>query len=256
MSPRIQSIINILLFVGVIAMNYLSNALPLNGVTQGQLSALYPVLITPAGFTFSIWGIIYMGLTGYIIIQSLPQNVADPRVRSLDAPFRLNCLCNILWLVVWHYQQVFVSVLLMLGLLGSLIWGYLRIDRKRYHNDAASGFFIKNTFSAYLGWISLATIINVSVLLYTLGFDGGPLSEAIWASLLLVIACVIFLYLAFSYKDPAVLLVLMWASFGISIKNQGEQLIVNTCVVVFILCTVLLAQILFSNPRNKQVVQQ
>ena len=232
MSSRIHSVINIFMFVGLIAFNNIANKLPLGGVTQKELSAAYQILLTPAGYVFAIWGLIYLGLTAYIILQSRPSRRDDPRLRALDLPFRLSCLCNVLWLTAWHYRYVAISLIVMLGLLGSLILAYIRLDKDRHKHSAPSQWFVSQTFSIYLGWVSLATLLNVSVLFYVNGWNGAPLSPEIWTAIMVFIAFALFLFLALPRQDVYLLGVLIWASIGIAIKNQEVTLIVVSCLLV------------------------
>ncbi len=240
-----NSIINVVIFLGVVVLNYLSNALPLNGVTQGEISARYPIPLTPAGFTFSIWGVIYIGLAIYIIAQALPKYRNDLCLRRLDLPFRLSCIFNSMWLVVWHYGYILLSVIFMLSLLGSLILAYVRLQEGRIVKDAVSRWLVRQTFSVYLGWVSLATMINISVLLYSLGWSGGGITSEVWTVILLMIASGLFVYLGFTFKDPAILSVLAWASFGIALKNQEIQIIYATCIVVFLLSVFAAIRVLY-----------
>jgi translocator protein len=102
MSYRMRSICNSILLIAMIVINYLSNALPFNGMTQKEIFAMYQIFLTPAGYVFSIWGVIYIGLSVYVLSQSLPKRLNDPRLRLLDLPFVLSCLFNIIWLFIWH----------------------------------------------------------------------------------------------------------------------------------------------------------
>ena len=235
MSNRVRSLINVVLFCAMVFLNYLANALPLNGVTQRDLSEDYQIHLTPAGYVFAIWGIIYLGLLAYVITQAHPKWLHNKGIRALDLPFVLSCLCNMAWLVVWHYRYVEISAIVMLGLLGSLMWIYVIVDKQRQSDDKPI-WFVEQTFSVYMGWVSLATMLNISVLLYTLGWNGGPLAPQSWAAILLGVACVLFLYLALSRGDTAILAVLFWSSIGIAIKNQSETMIEVTCLVVVLLC--------------------
>jgi tryptophan-rich sensory protein len=236
----------------VIVLNYLANAIPINGLTQRDLSMQYQIFLTPSGYVFSIWGLIYLGLAAYIISQALPQRLSDPRLRALDLPFALSCLCNMSWLIVWHYQYITLSMCLMLGLLGSLIWSYLLLDRIGDHSDEASHWFVEQTFSVYLGWVSLATMLNVSILLYTSGWTGGPLTPQLWAVILLGIACALFLYLGLSRQDPEILGVLSWASIGIGLKHQAELMIGITCCVVCVLSLISMGRVLIATKKLNQ----
>ncbi|MBL90572.1 MAG: tryptophan-rich sensory protein [Myxococcales bacterium] len=234
MSSRLQSTINIVIFLGLMAFNNIANKLPLGGVTQRELSAEYQILLTPAGYVFAIWGLIYLGLTAYVILQARPTRRDEPWLRALDLPFRLSCFCNVLWLTAWHYRYVALSLFIMLGLLSSLILAYVRLDQYRHQQSASSQWFIFQTFSIYLGWVSLATLLNVAVLLYVTGWNGGPLTPQVWTAILVCVAFGLFLFLAIPRQDAAVMGVLVWASVGIGVKNQDESLIFITCIAICI----------------------
>ncbi|MEC7985571.1 MAG: TspO/MBR family protein [Myxococcota bacterium] len=238
MTYRTRSWINIICFIMVLTVNYLANALPINGVTQKELSAEYSIHITPAGYVFAIWGLIYTGLITYIILQALGKWVEKNEIRVLDLPFALSCGCNALWLVVWHYRYLTVSVLVMLGLLGTVAMAYMRLQKVGAREKGRSLWIVQKTFGIYLGWVGLATILNISIWLDALGWSGAPLSGSVWGAILLVIAALIYLYWAFSNRDAAPLGVLAWASLGIGIKNQSDGLIWIVGLGVSIFCIV------------------
>ena len=136
--------LNILLFGGMIVMNYLANALPLNNKTTGELSDSFPNLFVPAGITFSIWGIIYLLLFVYCIVQFTGSNQAI--VSDISWFFGISCVLNALWIVFWHYEKLPLSLLVMAGLLISLIYINFLI------RSLPMG-VIKASFGIYLGWI-------------------------------------------------------------------------------------------------------
>lgn len=234
MNTRFRSLINIVLLFAVLTINYLANALPINGVTQKQLSAEYTIHLTPAGYVFAIWGVIYLGLMVFVVIQALPSHRSKPRIRTLDLPFGLSCTCNALWLIFWHHRQLALSMLLMLGLLGSLMLAYTRLEKHRESKRA----FIDVTFSVYLGWVGLATILNMAIWLNSLGWTGAPLAPQTWAGIMLGVACALYLYLGFAKRDIAIVSVLAWASLGIAIKNQAEFFVWYSGLTVCTLCVV------------------
>ena len=235
MSPRSASLVNLILFSSVLVFNYLANQLPLGGVTQRELAAEYQLLLTPAGYAFSIWGFIYLGLTVYIVSQALPQLRSERQIRSLDGPFRISCLCNIGWLFAWHHRAVMISVFLMLGLLLSLGWAYRSLDKRRgIHRSIAEG-IIERTFSLYLGWVSVAMTLNLSIFFSQLGWSGLPLNPQTWATILLVLLSILFLTLAIPRRDFALLFVLAWASLGIFVKNRELALISTTTLFAVVL---------------------
>ena len=120
----------------------------------------------------------------------------------------------------------------MLGLLGSLMFAYVRLERGRTEGSPVSLWFVDKTFRIYLGWVGLATILNISIWLDSLGWTGAPLAAPMWGVIMLGVACSLYLYLGFTYRDVAVLGVLAWASLGIGIKNQAEEMIWIASLVV------------------------
>ncbi len=231
-SDRMQSGLNAAGFVALLTFTYVVNALPLGGVTQRELSAEYKIMLTPASYVFAIWGVIYLGLAVYTVVQALPSKRNDPRIRALDRPFRMSCGFNMLWLTLWHYRYVSTSVIVMLGLLVSVIWAYTALDQDRYADEVTALPIVEQAFSVYLGWVSFATILNLAVWFHVLGWTGSPLSPELWTSVMLVVACVLLLGIAYTRADSALLGVVSWASVGIGLKNASDGLIVATSAVV------------------------
>ena len=126
----------------------------------------------------------------FVVIQALPSRHSEARLRQLDLPFGLSCACNALWLIFWHHRQLELSMLLMLGLLGSLMLAYTRLEKHRSRRT-----FVDVTFSVYLGWVGLATILNMAIWLNSLGWTGAPLPPQAWAGIMLGVACALYLYL-------------------------------------------------------------
>ena len=205
--------LNLILFAGMIVMNYLANALPLNGKTTGQLSASWPNLFVPAGITFSIWGVIYILLLIFCVIQfTTSYQVAIGRIGWL---FGLTCLFNGLWIVAWHYERLPLSLILMAGLLICLIWINIFIK------DLPDG-FIKAGFGVYLGWICIATIANVTALLVSQGWQGLAISEQTWAMIMIVVGAVIVSLTIWRMSNPYIGLAVVWAFAGIMIRRQDD----------------------------------
>jgi hypothetical protein len=217
-------IANILLFVAVVAMNYLANALPIAGVTPAQVSDMFPTLFTPAGFTFSIWGIIYLLLLGFAIYQASFFNKEAPIfLQRIGWLFGWSCAANIGWLLAFHHLQIGLSMLIMLLLLGSLLTIYLRLDiGKTTAATAGEKWLVRLPFSVYLGWITVATIANASILLSQLGWNGVPGGAQIWAVVVISAAIGIALWALFSRRDIAFAAVIIWALFGIYSKRVAD----------------------------------
>ena len=223
----IRAYINIGALALVLLMNFLSNALPFNGLTQGDLSELYPVLITPAPYAFSIWGLIYLGLIAFIIYQALPQYRENPTVKAVGILFALNAVFNVFWLFVWHDQLIGWSMIAMLLILASLVVIYLRIGAVTTEKTIYDRFLVKFPFSIYLGWITAATLLNFNVLLYDIGWLGLGGGGIFFTMLMIVIAVLIAIAVFYLRQDYLYSLVFVWALIGIGVRH-GKELIILT----------------------------
>lgn len=205
--------INLLFFAFMVVMNYLANALPLNGKTTGELSGMFPNLFVPAGITFSIWGVIYLLLLVFCILQFLPSG--QQAVTHIGWLFALTCVFNGLWIVFWHYGKVSLSVMVMLGLLVSLVW-------LNYQLKETGPVIIKAAFGVYLGWICIATIANVTALLVHVNWSGWGISAEVWTIVLIATGMVITALVMLRLNNPWAGLAVIWAFAGIVIKRQGD----------------------------------
>lgn len=212
---------------GTIAVNGLANALPLNGRTTGEISDQFPLKITPPGYVFAIWGLIYGGLIGYAIYQALPAQRDNERLRRVAWPFVLSCAANVAWLLLWHYGQYRLTLGAMIGLLISLIAINLRIGRGE-PAPLAERLLARLPFSIYLGWISVATIINTGVALMDAGWDGGPLSDEQWTAGLIGTAGALSVTMGLGRRELGFPLVIAWALAGVAAKQAGEPLIATS----------------------------
>jgi len=182
-------------------------------------------LITPAGFTFSIWSIIYILLAVFVVYQALPRNRDKPFLYRISFLFILSGLLNVFWLFLWHYGFITYSIILMFGLLASLIAIYLRLNIGKAAVSFKERVCVHLPFSVYMGWITVATIANVSVALTFVGWDGGGIDLAIWAVLVIAVALLITLIAIVARKDVAYSLVIVWALGGIMAKQSSNQTI-------------------------------
>lgn len=234
-----------------IIINALANILPLNGITTGEISDKFPVYFVPAGYVFSIWGLIYLGLVAFAVYQVLPAQRDNPRLRAVSWPFLVSCLANIAWLFLWHYQQFVWTILAMVILLISLIVIYLLLGRSGEKVPPAERWLVHLPFSIYLGWISVATIANASDVLYYIGWKGWGIAPAVWAVIMLVIAACLAWAMAVLRGDPAYGLVIIWAFVGIAVKQASTPLVANTALILAGACAavVVLGPILRSRLR-------
>jgi len=186
----------------------------------------------PAGYVFAIWGIIYIGWIAFIIFQFLPSQKESPRLRWLGYLFALSGIFNATWLFCWHYNQFGLSVLVMLGLLGLLIASYLRLDVNRVSVSTAERWSVDIPFSIYLGWITVATVANITDWLYLVEWSGFGISAPVWAVIMLAIASVLGLGMALTRRDVGYLFVLVWAFVGIALKQIASPLVVTSAWIV------------------------
>ncbi len=222
MSQRTLQILNILGLILVLTFNTLANALPINGYTTGELSALYPNLFVPAGFAFSIWGVIYLLLLGFVIYQFTRPAVEGAIPERIGPWFFLSCLFNASWILAWHYLLPELSLLIMLALLGSLIAIYRRVYGAPALEAKGARWWVQLPFSVYLGWITVATIANATTVLVHWGWNGWGVGQPAWAIMMIAIAILMGLWFAWRQADIFYALVIAWALGGIIARRSAE----------------------------------
>jgi len=205
--------LNLVLFTGMIVMNYLANALPLNNRTTGELSDSFPNLFVPAGITFSIWGIIYLLLLVYCIVQFTGSN--QIAISNIGWLFSITCVFNALWIISWHYGKLPLSLIIMAGILISLIYINILITDLKFG-------LIKAAFGIYLGWICIATIANVTTLLVYFNWNRFGISEDIWTIIMISTGALIVALSIYRLSNPFIGLSVIWAFTGIILKRQAD----------------------------------
>lgn len=213
--------------VVAVVVNGLANALPINGITTAEISDSFSVFFVPAGYVFSIWGLIYLALIVYAIYQALPAQRENPRLRRTGWIFVLSSLANTAWIFCWHYGYYALSVVVMAVLLVSLIAIYLRLGTGRTAVRPAEQWAVRVPFSIYLGWITVATIANITVLLDYVNWNGWGITPEVWTVIMLAVAVVVAGLMALRRRDIAYLLVLVWAFAGIGVKQAETPLVAN-----------------------------
>jgi translocator protein len=207
--------------VAVIVVNALADIVPFNGVTTAQVSDRFQVFFTPAGYVFSIWGVIYIGLIAYTVYQFLPSQRENPRLRAIGYLYVLSFAANIVWLFLWHYLVIPLTVPVMLALLLSLIAIYLRLGVGRTSVSASENWLVRVPFSVYLGWITVATVANITDLLAYYNWDGFGISPITWTIIAMAVAAGIAAVVSVTRGDVAYDLVIIWAFIGIAVRNAA-----------------------------------
>lgn len=208
-------------YVVMIAMNVLANVLTFNGQTTGQVSDKYSNLFAPAGLTFSIWGLIYLLLLGYVIYQlsyyRIYETMTKDYYEKLAVLFILSNLINSGWIVAWHYDRIGISLILMLLLLICLI-GLNYVVRPEQPTTADS-LLLKLPFNVYFGWITVATIANVTTYLVSIDWDGFGISDVVWTDIIIAVGALIGLVTMMYFRSIAYGMVFLWAYAGIALKH-------------------------------------
>lgn len=216
-----RQLATVLAVIATITINALANIVRFNGLNTGEISDRFNVFFVPAGYVFSIWGVIYIGMLAFATYQALPRNRESQRLRRIGWWFVLSCVANCVWLFLWHYLQ-FVPTLLAMGtLLLTLIQVYVLGGVGRSTPSTAERWCVDIPMSVYLGWVSVATIANVTSVLDFVGWGGWGISPPTWAVIMLVVASALALAMATSRRDISFLLVLIWAFAGIGVKQSA-----------------------------------
>jgi len=205
-----------------IVMNILANALPLNGQNTGEISDRFKVLFVPAGYVFSIWGIIYIGFIAFAVFQALPKSAGNTRLENIARLFIGSCIANIAWLFFWHYNLFALTLIAMLSLLVLLIMIVLRLYPGRKAATSIEKWAVDYPFSLYLGWITVATIANVTDVLYYYNWNGFGVDPITWTLIMLVAAASIVFAVYARHKDLAFPIPIIWAIAGIAVKFKDN----------------------------------
>jgi translocator protein len=241
---------NIIFFGLTVVVNSLAGGTTLiGGQVTAAVSDANPTLITPAGYVFSIWGVIYMLLGVFVVYQALPSQQGKEYQSKIGWLFVLSSLINIGWLFLWQFEYLSLSVVLMFLLLATLISIYVRLRTGKSAVSLRERLAVQLPFSVYLGWITIASIANVAATLVSIGWDGFGISPETWAILVVAVALIITILMLFTRKDVAYSLVIIWALVGIGVKQSGNQTILMlveisaAIVAVALISTILVTQI-------------
>ena len=222
-----RQIANALSVVIALTVNILASALPLNGQNTGEISDRFLVYFVPAGYVFAIWGIIYFGWIAFAFYQFQSAQKESPRLRNLGYLFAISGLFNAAWLVCWHYNLFGLSVLVMLTLLALLIASYLKLNVGLTPVTVAERWSVDIPFSVYLGWISVATVANVSDWLYLVNWNGFGIAPQAWAVIMIAIASVLGVLMTVTRRDSGYVFVLAWSFAGIALKQADVPSVAN-----------------------------
>ncbi|MEC5144500.1 hypothetical protein [Chitinophaga sp. 212800010-3] len=256
-----RAIFNTLGYILMIAVNALATLLPINGQTPAQVSEDYPNLFAPAGFTYAIWGVIYAGLLVFVIYQLwLAFSGRQPEIlyrlmHKMKDWFLISSVANACWLFAWHYHLIPVSVVIMLILLSSLLIIHINLGIGVLPVSTAERLLVHFPFSMYLGWITVATLANISALMVYAGLEGNRHSQVIWTDILIGAGTLLCMGMILLRNNIVYALVTVWALYGILLKRKHadmleENSIIHTCIIAIGLIAVTISWQLYRKQKS------
>ena len=218
-----------------ITVNGLANSLPLNGLNTGEISDRFQVYFVPAGYVFSIWGLIYLGLIAFTIYQALPTQRDNPRLVRIGWAVVVGNLANATWIFFWHYLLFPLSLLAMAFAVYQVyvLFTYTRLEIGKTNVGGLERWLVNIPFSVYLGWITVATIANAADVLDFVNWGQFGISDEAWMVIILAVVTVIAWLMSLTRKDVAYLSVLLWALAGIGVKFPQNGIVTTSVWVVF-----------------------
>ena len=230
------SFLNLIGFAAVVIVNALAVLLPLNNRSTQELSDKYPNLFVPAGITFSIWGIIYILLLLFTIYQfaiAFKRGAGERGIfEKIGILFFISCILNVAWIFAWHYEIVWLSLIIMVLLLISLISLYLRLGTGRAEARNSQKILVNIPFSVYLGWITIATIANATAFLVKINWNKFGISDQLWTIIVIAVGVIITLITLFSRNDIFYCFVVIWALAGILLKRMADNSMPDQSVII------------------------
>ncbi len=234
--------------LAMLAVNGLANGLPINGKTTGDIANGFDIAFTPAGYVFAIWGLIYLGVSAFSLVQALPTRTNDPVIRAVRPWHVVNALANASWIFAWHHERFGVALGLMLVILGSLVAIAKAVGEVREGLLYAT---VRAPFSVYLGWISVATIANTTVVAWTLGATDALRDPSVTLALVAG-ASVLCAVVALRRADPLYAAVFVWAIVGIALKNADTPLVYGGALCFAAVCAAVTAVAALGARRRAQ----
>jgi hypothetical protein len=245
MKNIIRQIAVVVTVIITLVVNILADVLPINGLNTAAISNSFNVYFVPAGYVFAIWGVIYIGLIAYAVYQALPAQRENPRLQATGWWAALGGLANSAWIFLWHYELFVWTLVAMFTLLATLIIVYLRLGTGRTSVSSAEKWAVRIPFSIYLGWISVATIANVSDVLDYLKWNRFGHSAGLWMIIILAVVVLLASAMNFLRRDVAYAAVILWALAGIAVRLPHQGVVTTAIWVSMIFVLLTLAMSLF-----------
>ncbi|MDJ0694513.1 tryptophan-rich sensory protein [Mastigocoleus sp. MO_188.B34] len=245
----LRQIVTLIAIILAFIVNVASNIFPLNGLTIGQISntLFKEVLIIPANYAFIIWGLIYLGLFAFATYQVLPNQRNNPDLRKIGYFLVIASIAQSIWVYLFSFRLFTLSVVAMLVILLPLIATYLHLGTSKTAISRVKRWCVHYPMGIYLGWISVATVVNVACALYAQNWNGWGIPDQAWTVIMMLVAAAISIVTIFQNRDLTYTGVTIWALIAIAIKNWENHII----MIVALLCVTALVIIsLFKNLKR------
>ncbi|MGJ3254471.1 MAG: tryptophan-rich sensory protein [Elainellaceae cyanobacterium] len=249
-----RQIVTLASIISTFAVNALSNVVPINGLTIGEISnsEFGGVMIIPANYAFAIWGLIYLGLFAFGAYQVSPAQRENPRLQRGGYWLAIACLVQIVWVFLFLNRLFWLSVVAMIGILLSLIRYYMRLGIGAEKVSRRDRGLIDVPISIYLGWISVATVVNVASALYSVNWAGWGISETAWTMIMLLVTTAIAAVIAIRRVDIPYICVIIWAFVAIAVRQSDTIPIAVTAIATsVILALIVLIRRFMTNQTTK-----
>jgi translocator protein len=246
-TDKLRAVLVLAATIGTIVFNWLAATGYVNSVTPQMISEKYPTNITPAGYAFAIWSLIYLGMVAFSIYQMLGANVA--RFRGIRSLYIMSCALNCAWIYFWHQDQIAICLAIILSLLAVLF--FINVKLKNFDSIADSA-IVKAPFGIYFGWVTAASLVNFAVLLVSLKIDLGP--SSVVGVILILFAAAMGVLIRVRLTNYFYPLAIAWALTAIAVKQSGQTWIVSAAAVGVIAC--LIASLSFVMNLNSSINEQ
>jgi len=198
---------------------------------NSQLSEKYQTIITPAGLAFAIWGIIFIFQGVFAVLQMLSGYRSNALVQNgVSYWYFVACMFQSAWTIAFGYEVIWLSVVMMGGILASLV--YIVIRQSAIESDPSATikefWIFKFPFSVHCGWIAAAFGVNFNVLIVASGYQVGDQETWAYVASGYVFVAAFFALVYLSPPDFTIPSVLVWATMGIVMElKEPKDVIVN-----------------------------
>lgn len=213
MERKNKAWLNVFFLVATLVINALGATGFINGLSQKEVSDMYPTLITPSPATFSIWSVIYILLIALVVLMLIKHqdHYYGKAIDKISFLFWLTCIFNMAWIVLFSYNLIGLSTVVIFALLLTTIFILKEIGKLQTQRR----FLLPVTFGLYSGWLFIATVVNITLWLVKIQWNGFGISSEIWGIIVLLVSIVLTGMVLLSIKNGIFPISIAWAYFGI-----------------------------------------